>query len=153
MLHLTIALFLLKLEKSLALGRPPAIHLSYVDCEFPLDEEATIDDETGQCQDGCRFYVSFDTPFEADNGAHIVWRMKHVFAKSIFYPLAETTLVAKAPSYQTILDLDRKVRSTPFWAHFRPYVTREEGEEEFYSSSLSLRGFYASQHRAVSEYI
>ncbi|EKM81461.1 hypothetical protein AGABI1DRAFT_54232 [Agaricus bisporus var. burnettii JB137-S8] len=123
--------FAADVSHSLALGRPPAIHLSYVDCEFPLDEEATIDDETGQCQDG-------------------FWRMKHVFAKSIFYPLAETTLVAKAPSYQTILDLDRKVRSTPFWAHFRPYVTREEGEEEFYSSSLSLRGFYASQHRAVT---
>jgi hypothetical protein len=79
--------------------------------------------------------------------------MKHLFAKDIFYALAEATLVAKTPSYQTILDLDRKVRETPFSSHFRPYVTREEGEEEFYSSSLSLRGFYACQHRPVSEYI
>lgn len=77
--------------------------------------------------------------------------MKHIFAKDIFNAVAEATLIAKAPSYKTVLDLDRKVREISFPASFKPYVTREEGEEEFYSSSLSLRGFYASQHRTVSE--
>ncbi|KAF9450696.1 hypothetical protein P691DRAFT_664764 [Macrolepiota fuliginosa MF-IS2] len=115
---------------SLALGRPPAIHLSYVDCEFPLDEEATLD-SAGSSHNG-------------------FWKMKHVFAKDIFYAVAAATLTAKAPSYKTVLDLDRKVREMSFPAYFKPYVTREEGEEEFYSSSLSLRGFYASQHRTVT---
>ena len=43
-------------HQSLALGRPPAIQLSYVDCEFPLDEEATIDNE-GSTQHGCEYHV------------------------------------------------------------------------------------------------
>ncbi|KAJ3574766.1 hypothetical protein NP233_g1545 [Leucocoprinus birnbaumii] len=114
---------------SLALGRPPTIHLSYVDCELPLDEEATLDNEGTE--------------------QHGFWRMKHIFAKDIFNAVAEATLAAKTPSYKMILDLDHKVRELSFAAAFKPYATREDGEEEFYSSSLSLRGFYASQHRTV----
>lgn len=30
-------------RQSFALGRPPSIRLSYVDCEFPDDDEATLD--------------------------------------------------------------------------------------------------------------
>ncbi len=78
--------------------------------------------------------------------------MKHIFAKDIFNAVAEATLIAKAPSYKTILDLDHKVREISFPAYFKPYITLEEGESEFYSSSLSLRGFYSSQNRTVSEY-
>lgn len=44
------------LHQSLALGRPPTIQLSYVDCEFPLDEEATIDNE-GSTQHGCEYHA------------------------------------------------------------------------------------------------
>lgn len=39
--------------KSLALGRPPSIRLSYVDCEFPDDDEAKLD-ENGNILVGCR---------------------------------------------------------------------------------------------------
>lgn len=66
--------------------------------------------------------------------------------------MAEATLTAHSPSYNTVLNLDRKVREISFPASFKPYVTREDGEAEFYSSTLSLRGFYASQHRTVSKY-
>lgn len=79
-----------------------------------------------------------------------VWRMKHIFAKDIYYSVADATLIAKSPSYSTILDLDRKVREISFPAKFNPYVTREVGLEIFHSSSLSWRDFYASQHRTVS---
>lgn len=78
-----------------------------------------------------------------------VWRMKHIFAKDI-YSVADATLIAKSPSYSTILDLDRKVREISFPAKINLYVTREVGLEIFHSSSLSLRDFYASQHRTVS---
>ncbi|KIM39486.1 hypothetical protein M413DRAFT_446984 [Hebeloma cylindrosporum] len=115
---------------SLALGRPPAIHLSYVDCEFPLDEDASLSDD-----------AEHQTGF---------WRMKHTFAKDIYNSVAEATLVAKSPGYSTILDLDRKVREMSFPASFNPYVTRDVGPEIFHSSSLSLRDFYASQHRTVT---
>jgi hypothetical protein len=44
--------FLLIPCQSLALGRPPSIRLSYVDCEFPLDDEASVDDK-GNTLVGC----------------------------------------------------------------------------------------------------
>ncbi|KDQ26286.1 hypothetical protein PLEOSDRAFT_30253, partial [Pleurotus ostreatus PC15] len=123
-------IFAADVSHSLALGRPPAIHLSYVDCEFPIDEEATLSD--------------------AQEVQYGFWRMKHTFARDIFNAVAEATLTAKSPSYSTVLDLDRKVRELSFPAAFKPYVSKEDGEEEYYSSSLSLRGFYASQHRTVT---
>lgn len=43
-------------EQSLALGRPPAIHLSYVDCEYPIDDEENIN-EAGEIQSGCKYIL------------------------------------------------------------------------------------------------
>ncbi|KAG5654179.1 hypothetical protein H0H81_006561 [Sphagnurus paluster] len=116
--------------QSLALGRPPAMHLSYVDCEFPIDEEANLSD-TGEIQNG-------------------FWQMKYTFGRDMFLAVSEATLVAKAPDYATVLELDRKVREVSFPTSFKPYVSREDGEDVYFSSSLSLQGFYASQHRTVT---
>ncbi|KAG6899831.1 hypothetical protein C0993_006425 [Termitomyces sp. T159_Od127] len=113
------------------LGRPPAMHLSYIDCEFPIDEEATLNDK-GEIQNG-------------------FWRMKYTFGRDLFLAVSDATLVAKSPSYSTILEIDRKVREVTFPTSFKPYVTREDGDDIYYSSSHSLQGFYASQHRTVSE--
>lgn len=44
--------------QSLALGRPPAIHLSYVDCEFPEDEESSRTD-LGELRPGSTCPFSF----------------------------------------------------------------------------------------------
>jgi hypothetical protein len=120
--------FAADVSHSLAIGRPPAIHLSYVDCEYPIDEEETLD-ESGVPQQG-------------------FWRLKHTFAKNIFMAVAETTLAAKPPSYTAVLELDKKVRQMAFPSSFNPYVKPDE--KDFYSPSLSIRGFYASQHRTVS---
>lgn len=76
--------------------------------------------------------------------------MKHHFGKDIYNSVADATLSAHAPSYNTILDLDRKVREISFPVTFNPYVTKDVGQEIFNSSSLSLKDFYASQHRTVS---
>lgn len=135
------------------MGRPPAIHLSYVDCEFPADYEASLGEDS-QHQPGCKFRLFprlRDTlKWKLFWFFFVVWRMKHHFGKDIFNSVADSTLIAHAPSYNTILDLDRKVREISFPASFNPYVTKEVGEEIFSSSSLSLRDFYASQHRTVS---
>lgn len=77
--------------------------------------------------------------------------MKYVFARDMFMSVADATLTAQSPSYSTVLNLDRKVREMSFPSSFKPYAIREDGEAEFFSSSLSLRDFYASQHRTVSE--
>ena len=77
--------------------------------------------------------------------------MKHDFAKDIYNSVAEITLTARAPSYNTVLDLDKKVREICFPALFNPHLARGDvAEEIFSSSSLCLRDFYASQHRTVS---
>lgn len=82
-----------------------------------------------------------------------VWRMKHQFARDIYNSVADATLIAKSPSYSTILDLDRKVREISFPSNFNPYVTKDAGPDIFHSSSLSMRDFYASQHRTVSSVV
>ncbi|KAE9402683.1 hypothetical protein BT96DRAFT_990914 [Gymnopus androsaceus JB14] len=116
---------------SVALGRPPSIHLSFVDCEFPTDEEATL----------------------SDTGEEVMgfWRMKYTFAMKSFTPVISTTLTAKSPTYSTIMDLDRKIRELTLPPGFKPYVSlHEDGEEIYHNSHLALRDFYASQHRTVT---
>ncbi|KAL1746401.1 hypothetical protein HDZ31DRAFT_34198 [Schizophyllum fasciatum] len=115
----------------LALGRPPAIDLCYVDCEFPFDDEATLN-PSGEPESG-------------------FWRMKHTYARDVFMPVIGVTLSARPQPYATVLELDKRVRGIEFPTSFRPYVTLEEaGPVEFHSSALSLMGFYASQHRTVT---
>ncbi|KAF5392659.1 hypothetical protein D9757_000881 [Collybiopsis confluens] len=119
------------ISHSVALGRPPSIHLSFVDCEFPTDEEATL----------------------SDSGEEIMglWCIKYTFAKESFTPVINTTLTAKSPSYSAIMDLDKKIRQLALPAGLKPYVSlHEDGPEIYYSSHLALRDFYASQFRTVT---
>ena len=80
-----------------------------------------------------------------------VWKLKHDYAKHIFYYVLESTLAAQPPSYDTILDLDRKVRQMSFPMSLKPYLSREDGDEKYYNTTLSVRDFYASQFRTVSK--
>lgn len=41
-------------HQSLAMGRPPAIRLSYMDCELPMDDDPTVD-ENGVQRIGCTY--------------------------------------------------------------------------------------------------
>ncbi|TDL15877.1 hypothetical protein BD410DRAFT_777607 [Rickenella mellea] len=79
--------------QSLSTGRPPSITLPYIDCQFPLDSEAKIN-EQGQTEEG---FGSWFFRFSCDCVAKV----------------AEKTLVAQVPSYATILELDRLVRDFP----------------------------------------
>ncbi|KAJ7244957.1 hypothetical protein C8J57DRAFT_1363463 [Mycena rebaudengoi] len=122
--------FAADVSHSIALGRPPSIHLSYVDSEYPEDEECSLTD-LGELRPG-------------------FWHSKYRFSRDIWMRLAEVTLTAKSPGYSTVLELDRKVRELSVPDSFKPYATLEDGDEEYYSSSSSLRGFYASQYRTVT---
>ncbi|KZP23151.1 hypothetical protein FIBSPDRAFT_1043094 [Athelia psychrophila] len=68
---------------SLAMGRPPCIELSYVDCALPQDQT------------------------EADG---TFWHWKCKIMTEVFGSVIKLTLAANPPSYKTILELDRKVR-------------------------------------------
>ncbi|KAF8631575.1 hypothetical protein AX15_002326 [Amanita polypyramis BW_CC] len=109
----------------LALGRPPSIRLSYVDCEFPEDREATLD----------------------ANGSILIgfYRWKYEFAKEVISSLVELTLGAKPPSYQTILDLDREVREKTLPPHLNVFITPED---ERFTPSTYMRGCILGQYRA-----
>ncbi|KAL0949720.1 hypothetical protein HGRIS_009759 [Hohenbuehelia grisea] len=119
--------FSMDLFCSLALGRPPAIRLSYVDCEFPEDWEASLDPD-GQQRMG-------------------YYRWKYEFTKEIFTMISEITLAAEPPSYQTILDLDRKVREKTVPSHLNTFIS---GSDDELTPSAFMRGCLLSQFRAIT---
>ncbi|KAL0072282.1 hypothetical protein AAF712_000044 [Marasmius tenuissimus] len=135
---------------SLALGRPPSANLSFVDCELPTDEEATIKtiprEEDPAGSKGKDQGTGDDIRQEIVDG---FWHTKYRFSRDCFMAVIDATLTAKAPSYETVLELDRKVRE--FQLPIKPNVTIEEdGEDVYRSSSLTLRDFYGGQYRTVT---
>ncbi|KXN83717.1 hypothetical protein AN958_00859 [Leucoagaricus sp. SymC.cos] len=112
---------------SLALGRPPCIQLSYVDCELPEDDEATLD----------------------ENGNPLIgyYRWKYEFVKETISTVLEQSLTAETPQYQTILELDRKVREKRLPPHLNVYMSPEE---EHFTPSVYMRGCVLGQFRAVT---
>lgn len=122
--HLFWEIFSTELFFSLSLGRPPSIHLSYVDCEFPEDDQATLD-ENGNVRIG--FY-----------------RWKYEFLKEILAQVAELTLTAKAPQYQAILELDRKVCQKVLPAHLNSFFESKQSSPSEYMRTCMLSHYRAS---------
>ncbi|KAJ7097562.1 fungal-specific transcription factor domain-containing protein [Mycena epipterygia] len=79
-------LFVADVWTSLNTGRPPSFSLAYIDCSFPTYENA-------KARDG------------------ILWQFR--FAAECVADVTARTLTAEAPSYATIMELDRKVREFP----------------------------------------
>ncbi|CDO70135.1 hypothetical protein BN946_scf184783.g19 [Trametes cinnabarina] len=79
---------------SLMTGRPPVIRREYIDCKFPTPMR-TPDDEEG----------------EEPQAAFETWGFR--FAMDCVSEVASKTLTAEAPSYETIMELDRKLREFP----------------------------------------
>ncbi|TDL21374.1 hypothetical protein BD410DRAFT_898957 [Rickenella mellea] len=78
--------------QGLASGRPMMFTLRSADCQFPVDDEETID-ENGTVQMGCR-------------------RWMYRFARDILYDVNMLSCSIGAIKYSEILELDRKVRET-----------------------------------------
>jgi hypothetical protein len=104
------------------MGRPPAIHLSYVDCEYPEDEECSLTD-VGDVRPGCTSSPSAASSLTRSLIYIVVWQSKYHFARDIWMALAEATLTAKAPGYATVLELDRRVRELSVPDSFKPCVS------------------------------
>ncbi|KAJ7476655.1 fungal-specific transcription factor domain-containing protein [Mycena latifolia] len=81
-------LFVADVWQSLNTGRPPSFSLAYIDCSFPTYENAKLRD-----------------------GVFEVWQFR--FAAECVADVTARTLTAEAPSYTTIMELDRKVREFP----------------------------------------
>lgn len=85
-------LFVADAWQSLSIGRPPSFSLAYIDCAFPQPEERSGEKE------------SFAFQFR-------IWQFR--FASECVADVAARTLTAEAPSYATIMELDKKVREFP----------------------------------------
>ncbi|KAF9247205.1 fungal-specific transcription factor domain-containing protein [Melanogaster broomeanus] len=118
-------IFSADLFHSMALGRPPSLSLSYVDCEFPDDDSTTIN-EKGEEEIG-------------------FFRWKYSFTKDVIIPVTELTLTATPPSYETILELDRKVRDKVLPASLNLY--RSSSTDEYTTPTAYARGRLLFQFR------
>ncbi|KAJ7667924.1 fungal-specific transcription factor domain-containing protein [Mycena polygramma] len=120
-------LFSAELFQSVALGRPPSIRLSYVDCEFPAPENTTLD-ENGNPRIG-----------------YYEWKYK--FTRDVFSIITERTLTAESPTYETVLELDRLVRAKTLPAHLNVFLGRED---ENCTPSVYMRGCLLGQFRSIA---
>ncbi|KAG1861205.1 fungal-specific transcription factor domain-containing protein [Suillus subalutaceus] len=126
------ALFSQTLWQSLTIGRPPAIMPAVVDCKIPGEfDEAT--------------YRLGEIPITFGS-----WSSR--FTAECLAPVVEATQAVKPPNYQTILELDRKIRefSVPVSPH-SPHSDREPTDMRTFAQSryreftlmFLHRGFFA----------
>ncbi|KAG9317567.1 hypothetical protein JVU11DRAFT_1775 [Chiua virens] len=108
---------------SIAMGRPPSISLSYVDCEFPEDPTTTVNNK-GVVEMG-------------------FFHWKYAFTRDIFIPVLESTLTATPPTYETILELDRKIRERALHLH-STYTAPVLTTSTLHQLRLSRVGSYSS---------
>ncbi|KAF9030945.1 hypothetical protein BDZ89DRAFT_1064266 [Hymenopellis radicata] len=120
-------IFCADLHCSMSLGRPPSIRLSYIDCEYPRDEEATLDDD-GHIKVG-------------------YYQWKYEFCREIFSQILELTLTAEAPSYQLVLDLDRKVRQKTLPPHLNVFLNPDDDQ---CTPSAYMQGCILEQFRTIA---
>ncbi|KAG1755802.1 hypothetical protein EDB19DRAFT_1663041 [Suillus lakei] len=111
-------IFSADLFHSLALGH----------CEFPEDETTTMNDQ-GEVEIG-------------------FWRWKHTFTRDVFSQVTELTLSAELPSYDTILELDRKVREQVLPPPLNLY--RSSVQEDYTTPSAYIRGRILFQFRTTT---
>ncbi|KAF7352874.1 Zn(2)-C6 fungal-type domain-containing protein [Mycena venus] len=120
-------LFSAELFQSIALGRPPSIRLSYVDCEFPAPEDQTLD--------------------ENGNPRISYYEWKYTFTRDVFSIITERTLTAESPTYETVLELDRLVRAKTLPPYLNVFLGRED---ENCTPSVYMRGCLLGQFRSVA---
>ncbi|KAH9839731.1 fungal-specific transcription factor domain-containing protein [Rhodofomes roseus] len=120
-------IFVFELIHCIALGRPPSINLAHIDCELPNDEDADV----------------------ADNGDTMqgYWHFKMIFSRDIYSPIVETMLAAKGPTYNTILDLDRRIRQMtlpPIKLYLRP------DDDDYNNPALCMKSYLMSHYRSLT---
>lgn len=77
------------------------------------------------------------------------YQWKYEFTKEIFSTVTELTLTAEPPSYETVLELDRKVREKTLPPHLNVFMSPED---EHCTPSVYMRGCLLGQYRSVSAY-
>lgn len=106
-------LFVADVWQSLNTGRPPSFSLAYIDCTFPsYDDELEKPAWEGYDGDGSHKIEEKEPGSGGGFGrAFEVWAFR--FAAECVADVAARTLTAEAPTYPTIMELDKKVREFP----------------------------------------
>ncbi|EKM50097.1 uncharacterized protein PHACADRAFT_264633 [Phanerochaete carnosa HHB-10118-sp] len=120
-------LFIFEIMHCLALGRPPSIALKHVDCEIPTDEESSVG-ENGHVFPG-------------------YWKWRFLFSQQVYAHIVDALVNAQAPTYETVLDLDRRIRQTTLPA-VRLYLRPDE--DDYNNPGLCMKGYLMSQYRSIS---
>ena len=118
--------------------------LSHIDCEPPTDEESSV--ENGNVFPGCECQRSFvfdrrlswPTPD---------WKWKFLFSQQVYSLVIDSLLSAKVPTYETVLDLDRRIRQTTLPA-VRLYLRPDE--DDYTNPALCMKSYLMSQYRSIS---
>lgn len=114
-----------------------------MDTHFPPDNDAKVN-EGGELEAGCKALApvfALANPRFADES----WNFH--FTADCLSEVARCTLAAEPPSYQTILDLDRKIRDFPI-----PGEGAGAGARKPKSTGESMQRFVMSHSKEVSEY-
>ncbi|KAF7343434.1 putative transcriptional regulatory protein C1F7.11c [Mycena venus] len=105
------------LNQSLVTGRPPTILSVFVDCKIPTEEE--------------EYEFGRDGPPKGLG----VWG--HQATSECLLPIVRATLAVKAPSYEQVLQLDRKIRDFG-----QPLANQDDGR-----TAVSMKNFIRSHYR------
>ncbi|KIK68330.1 hypothetical protein GYMLUDRAFT_214882 [Collybiopsis luxurians FD-317 M1] len=105
---------------SLVTGRPPGIYTEFIDCKIPTEQEEVT------YQQG-EFPIGFG-----------VWGFQA--ALNCLLPVVETTLAAKSPSYESVLELDAKIRQA---------VSPPDSDPLDERTAISMRTFVRSHYQQL----
>lgn len=133
-----------------ALGRPMSVALNHVDCELPRDDEPS----TGENGDAFRGCKSHDTILlDLDVISYYLqsdWKWKHSFSQQVYAQWTDALLSAKAPSYETVLDFDRRIRQNallPVKLYLKP------DEADYSNPAICMKSWLMSQYRSIGKQI
>jgi hypothetical protein len=109
-----------------------------VDCELPEND--------GKPESQCKVFRIFSI-FTPNQFTLVVWVWKNCFSKDILASVIEVTLKANAPSYDTILELDRKIHEVTLPPSLNVSASKDDG---YCPPSAYMRGCLLSQFRSIT---
>jgi hypothetical protein len=113
--------------------------MSYVDCALPKDEG----DPDQQCASEWSTLFSLILIIIIN----VVWYWKYTFTRDVFASVLELTLAANPPSYESILELDRKVREKVLPPSLNLLLTKDD---DYVTPLVYMRGCLLSQYRSIT---
>lgn len=131
------------------MGRPPAIDLAYADCEFPVDEEETLNDADEIVPGSEHSCPSLLQRKKINNP--VKENSKYMFVRDVFYSIIQVTLAAKTPSYESIMDTDRKIREAICDYPYSTETPIDPSQPDYHDATASLRDYCQSQCRSICE--